>query len=86
MSYACGKRYYVCVTCMLQCSVPLLVSNIHDIILLHTHYELVCTALYSYSFPVPVCTSELHEVLKSVHDSDGSVLAWNFYLENYDVS
>ena len=60
MSYASGKRYYVCVTCMLWCSdtdsVPQLVSNIHDIILVHTHFKLVCTSLYSYSFPVPVCT------------------------------
>ncbi len=60
MSYACGKQYYGCVTCMLWCSntesVPLLVSNIHDIILVHTQYVLVCTVLYSYSFPVPVCT------------------------------
>jgi hypothetical protein len=60
MSYACGKRYYVCVTCMLWCSdsesVLLLVSNIHDIILVHTHFELVCTSLYSHLFPVPVCT------------------------------
>ena len=59
MSYACGKRYYVCVTCMLWCSdtesVPLLVSNIHDIILVRTQYVLVCTGLYSYSIPVPVC-------------------------------
>jgi hypothetical protein len=37
-------------------SVPLLVSNIHDIILVHTQYVPVCTALYSYSFPVLVCT------------------------------
>jgi hypothetical protein len=63
MSYSCGKQKlqnYVCVTCMLWCSntesVPLLVSNIHDIILVHTQYVLVCTGLYSYSFPVPVCT------------------------------
>jgi hypothetical protein len=60
MSYAYGKQYYVCVTCMRWCSntesVPLLVSNIHDIILVRTKYVLVCTGLYSYSFPVPVCT------------------------------
>ncbi len=60
MSYAYGKQYYVCLTCMLWCSntesVPLWVSNIHDIILVHTQYVLVCTALYSYSYPVPVCT------------------------------
>jgi hypothetical protein len=64
MSYACGKRYCVCVTCMLWCSdtesVPLLVSSIHDIILVHTvtpsHFELVCNTLYCYSYPVPVCT------------------------------
>jgi hypothetical protein len=64
MSYACGKRYYVCVTvtCMLWCSdtesVPLrlLVSNIHDIIFVRSQYVLVCTGLYSYSIPVPVCT------------------------------
>jgi hypothetical protein len=36
--------------------VPLLVSNIHDIILVHTQYVLVCTGLYFSSFPVPVCT------------------------------
>jgi hypothetical protein len=60
MSYACGKRYYVCVTCMLWCSntesVPLLVSNIHIIILVRTQYILVCTSLYYYTIPVPVCT------------------------------
>jgi hypothetical protein len=60
MSYACGKRYYVCMTCMLWCSdtesVPLLVSNIHDIILVRTQYVRVCTGLYSYLIPVPVCT------------------------------
>jgi hypothetical protein len=60
MSYASGKQYNVCVTCMLWCSntesVPLLVSNIHDIILVHIQYVLVCTSLYYYSFPVPVCT------------------------------
>ncbi len=39
-------------------SVALLVSNIHDIILVHTQYRdiLVCTCLYYYTFPVPVCT------------------------------
>ncbi len=51
MLYACGKRYCVCVICMLWCSntksVPLWGSNIHDIILvLHTQYVLVCTCLY----------------------------------------
>jgi hypothetical protein len=65
MLYACGKQYYLCVTCMQWCStgapilnqsVPLLVSNIHDIILVHTQYVLVCTGLYYYTFPVPVCT------------------------------
>ncbi len=60
MSCAYGKRYQMCVTCMQCCSntesVPLLVSNIHDIILVHTQYVLVSTGLYSYSFPVPVCT------------------------------
>ena len=60
IQYACGKRYYVCVTCMLWCSytesVPLLVSNIHYTVLVHTHYVLVCTGLYYYSFPVPLCT------------------------------
>jgi hypothetical protein len=38
------------------CIVPLLVSNIHDIILVHTQYVLVCTSLYYYTFVVPVCT------------------------------
>ncbi len=62
MSYAYGKQYYVWVTCMWWCSntasesVPLLVSNIHDIILVRTQYVLVCIGLYSYSFPVLVCT------------------------------
>jgi len=37
-------------------SVPLLVSNTHDIILVRTEYVLVCTSLYDYTFPVPVCT------------------------------
>ena len=37
-------------------SVPLLVSNTHDIILVRTEYVLVCTSLYHYTFPVPVCT------------------------------
>ncbi len=36
--------------------VLLLVSNIDDIILEHTPYVLVCTSLYYYTFPVPVCT------------------------------
>ena len=57
MLYACGKRYYVCVTCMRWCSntesVPLLVSIIHDLILVRTQYVLVCTSLYYYTFPVP---------------------------------
>jgi hypothetical protein len=48
--YDCGKLYCVCVTCMQWCSntksVPLSVSNIHDIIQLHTQYILVCTCLY----------------------------------------
>ena len=60
MWYACGKQYSACVTCMLWCSntekVPLLVSIIHDIILVRTQYVLVCTGLYYYTFPVPVCT------------------------------
>jgi hypothetical protein len=63
MSYACGKQYYVCVSCMRWCSntesVPPLVSNIHDIILVRTKYILVCTCRYYYdTFPVPgpVCT------------------------------
>ncbi len=33
-----------------------LVSNIHDISLVHTQYILICTCLYYYLFPVPVCT------------------------------
>ena len=37
-------------------SVPLLVSNTHDIILVRTEYVLVCTSLYDYTFPVLVCT------------------------------
>ena len=37
-------------------SVPLLVSNTHDIILVRTEYVLICTSLYDYTFPVPVCT------------------------------
>jgi hypothetical protein len=69
MLYACGKRYYVCVTCMLWCSntesVPLLVFNIHDIVwyVLSTYWYLqVCTnidflyqsVLGTYSYvPVP---------------------------------
>ncbi len=60
MSYGCGKRYCVCVTCMKWCSntksVPLLVSNLHDIILVHTQYVLVCTCLYHYTRYVPVRT------------------------------
>jgi hypothetical protein len=61
MWYACGKQNSACVTCMLWCSntekVPLsLVSIIHDIILVCTQYVLVCTGLYYYAFPVPVCT------------------------------
>jgi hypothetical protein len=62
MSYACGKRYSVCVSCMWWCSntksVLLLVSNTHDIILVRTlwQYVLVCTSLYDYTFPVPVFT------------------------------
>ncbi len=73
MSYAFGKQYYVCMTCMLWCSntesVPLLVSNIHDIILVHTQYVLVRTGLYSYSFRVPVCTwyAPVRTVSESVH-------------------
>ncbi len=47
-------------TCMRWCSntesVPLLVSIIHDIILVRTQYVLVCTGLHYYTFPVPVCT------------------------------
>jgi hypothetical protein len=47
-------------TCMWWCSntesVPLLVSNTHDIILVRTKYVLVCTSVYDYTFPVPVCT------------------------------
>jgi hypothetical protein len=35
---------------------PLMVSNIHDIILVHTQYVLVCTGMYYYAFPIPVCT------------------------------
>ena len=57
MWYACGKQYSACVTCMRWCSntekVPLLVSIIHDIILVRTQYVLVCTGLYYYTFPVP---------------------------------
>ena len=37
-------------------SVPLLVSNTHDIILVRTKYVPVCTSLYDQTFPVPVCT------------------------------
>ncbi len=71
--YACGKRYYVCVTCMQWCSntetVPLLVSNIHDIVLVHTQYVLVCTSLYYFTFPVQVCTwyVQVHTSSKLVH-------------------
>ena len=50
MWYACGKQYSACVTCMRWCSntesVPLLVSNIHDIILVHTYYYAVRTGMY----------------------------------------
>jgi hypothetical protein len=73
MSYAFGKQYYVCVTCMLWCSnsesVPLLVSNINDIILIHTQYVLVRTGLYSYSFRVLFCTwyAPVRTVSESVH-------------------
>jgi hypothetical protein len=53
----CGKQYSACVTCMRWCSntekVPLSVSIIHDIILVHTQYVLVCTGLYYYTFLVP---------------------------------
>jgi hypothetical protein len=63
MSFTCGKQYYLCVACMRWCSitksVPLLVSNIHDFILVRTQYVLVCTCLYYYTFPVPVCTGYL---------------------------
>ncbi len=49
-------------------SVPLLVSNTHDIILVRTKYVLVCTSLYDYTFPVPVCTRyvPVHTVILSV--------------------
>jgi hypothetical protein len=72
MWYACGKRYYVCVTCMLTSmlwcsnteSVPrarLLVSTYiivfwYILAITHWQYVLVCTGLYYYTFPVPVCT------------------------------
>ncbi len=50
-------------------SVPLLVSNIHDIILVHTQYILVCTCLYYDPFPVPVCTWYVlvHTASEQVH-------------------
>ena len=65
MLNASGKRYCVCVACMLWCStvgntksVPLIVSNIHDIILVRTQYVLsmywsvlfcvFCTGTYWY--------------------------------------
>ncbi len=62
--YACGKQDYVCVTvtCTRWCrsnteSVPLLVSNIHDISLVCTQYESVeCTGMSWYPGPA-VCTS-----------------------------
>jgi hypothetical protein len=38
-------------------SVPLLVFNIHDNILVRTWYILVCTGLYYYTFSVPERTS-----------------------------
>ena len=67
MSYACGKRYCECVACMRWCSntksVPLLVSNIHDIILVRTKYVLVCTSLYYYTCPVSVRTGTYRYVL-----------------------
>ncbi len=62
MWHTCGKQYSqaACVTCMQWCSktelVPLLVSNIDDIIVVHTEYVLVCTSLYYYTFSVPLCT------------------------------
>jgi hypothetical protein len=60
MSYDCGKRSCVCVTCMQWCSntksLHLLVSNLHDIILVHTQYVLVCTCLYHYTRYVLVRT------------------------------
>ncbi len=60
MWHACGKQYSACVTCMLWWSktesVPLLVSNIDDIFLVHSQYVLLCTCLYYYTFYVPVCT------------------------------
>ena len=60
MLNASGKRYCVCVACMLWCSntksVPLMVSNIHDIILVRTQYVQVCTGLYYFTFPVQVRT------------------------------
>jgi hypothetical protein len=46
----------VCCGAPILKSVPLLVSNIHDIIPVHTQYILVRTCLYYYTFPVPVCT------------------------------
>jgi hypothetical protein len=62
MSYDCGKRYCVSVTWMRWCSntksVPILVSNLHDIILVHTQYVLICTcpSLYHYTRYVLVRT------------------------------
>ncbi len=50
----CVRDMYAVV--LQYCIVPLFVSNIHDIILVCNQYVLVCTGLYSYSFPVPVCT------------------------------
>ncbi len=50
VSYDCLKQYCVFVTCMQWCSntewVPLYVSNMHDFVLVHTQYILVCTLMF----------------------------------------
>ncbi len=60
VSYDCGKRYCMCMTCILWCfntkSVPKSVTNIHDFILVNTWYILVCTCQYHYTWYIPVCT------------------------------
>ncbi len=60
MSHACGKQYCVCMACMQWCSniksVPILVSNIHDIIQLHTRTGMYLSVLWYHS-----CTG-MHQV------------------------
>jgi hypothetical protein len=82
--------------CSNTTSVPLLVSNMHDISLVQTQYLLVCTSLYYYAIPVPIHMKymiPLHTRTEQVHTKYPVPVTWftipadniGYYMIGYNV-